>query len=689
MSEVVASYDAVRHDARLVPARPVSARPVGARLVSARPVSARLVSARLVSTWPVSARPVSARLVSTWPVSARPVSTRPVSARPVSARRANASSRGSRSRRRGSRPAARRYASPACSGVQARSGGEAERVPISAEVPAVAWDQDVAGEDPGGYEPDVAVYTALDQAVAEVAAADLDAMDEARLLDHLDRLARPIAKLQAARSRCMAAVEQRRVVSASPRQRSTARREARGEMARKQRLTPSDAKRASEAGRAADAHPRTGQVFRDGDLSEAHVRLIAGVLEQLPPDRAAVVEPRLLELASTRDAVAFGRAARRVLADEDIERAADLEKRRHGRRQLRITDTDDGGLVFRGEMHGLAAETARAALRAFRRPDTADEQRRPEQREADAFEQMCAAALRSNDAPSEHGTRPQVIVIMQADQLGRPIGTARFALSGQPVTTAELAPILTDCAIGRLVVDAKGTPLEASVMVRDVPAGLWRALVVRDGGCTWDGCDAPASWCDVAHGEQPYRRKGRLSPGNATLLCRRHHRRFDNGKYRVEVDGDQVTFHKRTSADARAKSPGVADPPRSATVSGSTQSDRVAPLGSAAPLPGLGLSTAAAPPDVVSGRSRDPSAGSASGLPPDPPPGSASGLPPDPPPGSASGLASGLPPDPPPGSASGSACDQANPLSKSPDVVSPDRPPDSPSPPLPLPPWPS
>lgn len=601
MSEVAASYEAVCDDAPLVGGRPVGGRPVGGRPVAARTPASRSAGRR-----------------------SGPAPERGDQERGDQVRAGAQSGRGATPRPRRTARRARRA-----------SDGSVR-----------ASDAAVAREDGGAYVPDLAIYAALDQAVAEVVGTDLDAMDEALLLEHLDRLARPIAKLQAARSRCMAAVEHRRVVSAPHHQRPATRRETRGEMARKQRLTPSDAKRASEAGRAAADHPRTGQVFRDGELSEAHVRLIAGVLDQLPPDRATAIEPTLLELASTRDAVAFGREARRVLADEDVERAAELEQRRHGRRGLRITDTDDGGLVFRGEMHGLAAETARAALRAFRRPDTPDEHRRPEQREADAFEQVCASALRSLDAPSEHGTRPQVIVIMQADQLGRPIGTARFALSGQPVTTAELAPILTDCAIGRLVVDAKGTPLEASVMVRDVPAGLWRALVVRDGGCTWDGCDAPASWCDVAHGEHPYRRKGRLSPANATLLCRRHHRRFDQGNYRVTIDGEQVTFHRRTSTDvptdspATVNPPGVADQPRLATAadrprsaerSGSQTAGRGDPLATAtaaaaagaaaAPLRRLDPTTATSPPDIASGRPPDPTSSSGgSTASPEPPP---------------------------------------------------------------------
>ena len=48
------------------------------------------------------------------------------------------------------------------------------------------------------------------------------------------------------------------------------------------------------------------------------------------------------------------------------------------------------------------------------------------------------------------------------------------------------------------------------------------ALVARDGGCVFPGCDAPASWCD-AHHVIEYSRAGRTVIINLALLCRRHH----------------------------------------------------------------------------------------------------------------------------------------------------------------------
>ncbi len=385
-------------------------------------------------------------------------------------------------------------------------------------------------------------------AIEQVGALDLQDLTDAELEAHAARLRRPIAVLEAARARAFSELERRVRRQADPGRTSGQLLEARRRAARQQQLSPSEAKRAAEAGRYADENASTGRAFRAGDVGATQVRLLGAALERLPAEQREVAERELLELARSCDPVTFGRRVRRYLAEHAPRGLQQQEAGQHRQRRFSITDTPDGGVAFSGRAFGAAAELARSAIAAFRRPDTPDEHRTPEQRSADAFEQLCDAALRLGEAPTVHGERPHVVMVVEAPQLGEVIGTARFAGSDQPVTLEEAGTLLTDCAISRLVVAADGTPLEAGEAVRTVPVGLWRALLVRDGGCRWDGCDAPASWCDVAHGEHPFRAQGRLSPSNAVLLCRRHHRRFDRGPWRLEIDGETVVFHREQSA---------------------------------------------------------------------------------------------------------------------------------------------
>lgn len=400
----------------------------------------------------------------------------------------------------------------------------------------------------------------LDRSVAEVVGADLGSMQDEDLTRRLDRLRRPVARLSAERARLTAELERRRAAAIDdPADRARSQRDLRRQLADRANSTPSATKQDAEAGRIADEHRRTGASFADGAISAEHVRLIGDTLRALPPERREEAEAELIELARRTNPTVFGKHARELMVREAPTNADAAARREHLQRRVRSYDTPDGGFAFSGLLYGVMAETARAAMDAFRRPDTPGEHRSPEQRSADAFEQLCATALRTGEAPTRHGVRPHVIITMTADQLELGDHGIAHLGSGQPVTLRQLRTLLADCTWGRVLLGPDSTPIEASAAVRTVPAGLWRVLVARDGGCTWDGCDAPASWCDVAHGEVAFTDGGRLSPANAALLCRRHHRRFDLGGWRIRITGGAVTYTRDEDArGATATGPATA-----------------------------------------------------------------------------------------------------------------------------------
>jgi hypothetical protein len=324
------------------------------------------------------------------------------------------------------------------------------------------------------------------------------------------------------------------------------------ELAGRNNRAPSATKLDAQAGRTAAEHSATGRAFADGRIAAEHVRLIGEALEVIiDRDARDAVERELVEVAGQVRPSLLGRHIRDLLARRAPITVELREARQHRDRRFSLTPTPDGGLSVSGLVYGTAAETIRTALEAFRRPDVRGEFRTPAQRSADALEQLCATALEAGQAPAKHGIRPQVLVVVTTDQLARGDEAVAHLASGEPTTLGRLRHLLDDCSWARVVLAPDGTPLEASESVRTVPTGLWRALLARDGGCTWDGCDAPATWCDVAHGELPFAAGGRLSPANAALLCRRHHRRFDHGGYRISIDGNRVRYHRvRESAPA-------------------------------------------------------------------------------------------------------------------------------------------
>ena len=455
-----------------------------------------------------------------------------------------------------------------------------------------AWS--AAGAEPDGASPGGDVdgrLAALATAVETVVEADLDALDDPQIKQQLRGVQRAIDRLTAHRSRSAGLLERRAIDRVGDGRPSRAARDAQEFLQKDLRLTPSEAKQTGRTGRELANSPRTERAHRDGDLREPHARVIAEVLRHLTGAQRREVESRLLKAARTATPTELRQLGDRLLARADEGEAERVAARRHDRRFLRMSRGTDGLLHIRGAVAGIDAEIAQTTINAFRVPDAERERRSPEQASADAFVAAMRAALDSTTAPNQRGVPPHVIVVARgcrpapdprdgSSSPATPTGTGASGpgsdaegrtpsssgppsggpasdgppqadsvvdivsaegLWGGPLPASEVRRLCRDAVISRVVVDERSAPLEASRAHRSPGSGLWRALLVRDRGCRWPGCDAPPAWCDVAHGLVPDRDGGRLSPGNALLLCRRHHRKVDDG-WRIDIDGAHVTF---------------------------------------------------------------------------------------------------------------------------------------------------
>ena len=388
----------------------------------------------------------------------------------------------------------------------------------------------------------------LHTAVEAVVDLDVDAHADADLRAVLRDLRQPVAQLQAVITRLAGTLEQRAITTAPAGQAAGATRRARDFLTEELGMSRSEAKRAGETGRQLTDAPATSEAFTAGDLRPEHARIITDLLPKIPTSRRFDVEAELVDLARRSDPVAFGRQARRVLARENMAALERREKREHLQRSVRIGQTPDGGVTVSGILHGLMGERALTAIQAYTTYDGPDDHRSAEQRTADALDNIFEVALRAGEAPTRHGVRPHVRVHVRWSDLATGTGFAELAGLG-PISISALRPLLDDCSVSRLITGPDSAPIEAGEAVRTVPAGLWRALEARDGGCTWPGCGAPAIWCDVAHGQVPFAEHGRLSVDNAALLCRRHHRQFDRGGWRIRIAGTRVLYDRVDGRD--------------------------------------------------------------------------------------------------------------------------------------------
>lgn len=471
----------------------------------------------------------------------------------------------------------------------------------------------------GGQAPDRRL-AGLAAAVDAVVAVGVDGLDEPavraelaaietqarRLAARTSRLAQTLARRQAAR---LAGSRQGGSRPHDRRAGQRGERDVRQELCDQLGWTPSKAARTLRTGRKLRLAPATHAAFDAGRIDSDQARVIAETLQHLTGDLHDQVEVRLLDAAQDQHAVALGKTARRLLAEVDPQAALEDHDRRHARRWARITTTEAGMVAVHGELAGIDGEVAITAIDAFRVPDAPGEHRTPGQATADALAAALRAGLDRGAAPADHGVRPHVFVTVphgllagghgtaaggtggpgrgHTDQAGTgsggdhdgggdsgsgdttPGGVAELARTG-PIPAAEIRRLLGDATLTRIVVDAEGLPLDVSRSTRTVPVGVWKALVARDGGCTWPGCDAPPGWCDAAHLDRRWRDGAGVSAAELGLLCRPHHRHADRHRWAGRiVEGTVVWQPPAAQGQPHSSPPGTRTASRGARPPGS------------------------------------------------------------------------------------------------------------------------
>ena len=93
---------------------------------------------------------------------------------------------------------------------------------------------------------------------------------------------------------------------------------------------------------------------------------------------------------------------------------------------------------------------------------------------------------------------------------------------GSPLPPSELAQMLCDSSITRVVMGAYGEPLDVSRKQRLFSARQAKAVIARDRHCRYPGCERGAEYAEIHHAQE-YERAGPTIVDNAVLLCRAHH----------------------------------------------------------------------------------------------------------------------------------------------------------------------
>jgi hypothetical protein len=214
----------------------------------------------------------------------------------------------------------------------------------------------------------------------------------------------------------------------------------------------------------------------------------------------------------------------------DAAREVARANRQHARRELRISPKAGGMFGVQGDLDAEGGATVLTALDALSAPDPAGaEPRTPAQRRADALVELARRALDAGDLPERGGERPHVAVTVPFETLLDQVGAPGADLDWGGMLTGETARrLLCDCKVHRVIIKGASLPIDVGRATRTIPAALRRALVIRDRGCAFPGCDRPAAWCD-AHHLIHWSTGGATCLENCVLLCSSHHRMVHEG----------------------------------------------------------------------------------------------------------------------------------------------------------------
>jgi hypothetical protein len=315
----------------------------------------------------------------------------------------------------------------------------------------------------------------------------------------------------------------------------------------KLRLDPLIARTMVHQAAAINRHPEVDHALSCGSVDSRQAAAITEALDDLPADLDADITQdatsSLLNHANRLEAAQLRKIGSRILehvapeiADARDEAALAREERRaHRNRGLNFSLPTEGAVRVTGTLTTEAAAIVRAAIDPLCTPQPNDS-RSPAQLRADALVEICRLALRTGELPDNGGEPPQITITIPFDPLTGALGRA-YTDTGEYLPAEAARRLACDAQILPVVMGGKGQVLDAGRSRRLATGPLRRALVARDGGCAFPGCDRPPRWCD-GHHIRHWADGGTTKLDNLVLLCGHHHRLLHQGDWVVQLGPD-------------------------------------------------------------------------------------------------------------------------------------------------------
>ena len=323
--------------------------------------------------------------------------------------------------------------------------------------------------------------------------------------------------------------------------------------------------------------PELARLWFEGELHGAQVdtvvRTVPKALVELYAGHDTEISPVLvgLDVRDTRTAVLRWVARAEAVQSPD---PRDLDERPAVDAQLHLARTLDDRGRLDADLDPDTTTVVETALRVFERPDREGELRTLAERRAESLRDLARYALDHHRTGGRPGRQhPHVSAVVDLPELWagvlwglgvrtdadldrflawRPVsvleeGFLRHALASAPgagttvdghrLTAEALTTVFGPGTTIERIVTAEGRVLDHGRAVRLVTDSLRDAMLVRDMGCRFPGCDAPAAWLD-GHHVTHWDRGGPTSLANVAALCAGHHGVVHRSGWTMTCDDD-------------------------------------------------------------------------------------------------------------------------------------------------------
>ncbi|HWC21497.1 MAG TPA: DUF222 domain-containing protein [Flexivirga sp.] len=167
------------------------------------------------------------------------------------------------------------------------------------------------------------------------------------------------------------------------------------------------------------------------------------------------------------------------------------------------------------------------------------DERSPGKRRADALMELVGAGARAATGEGTQASAATILLTMSLQDLlnghGATTATGDLIDAGAArrfACTADLIPA---------VLGGPSQPLDVGRRERLATKAIRAAVILRDGGCTFPGCDRPPGFCEIHH-ITPWWAGGDTSLADSALLCGRHHHTVHRQGYTAQVLPDRVEW---------------------------------------------------------------------------------------------------------------------------------------------------